>query len=92
MELTGDVKKVELWAMPNVRWLIRLITILHRLTYTLTDGRLGGGTFGREFLLLHHVGRKSGRAYRTPLICIEIEGGFAVTASNGGDRRFPACQ
>ena len=77
-------------AIPNIRWLIRLITFLHRLTYVLTDGRLGGGALGREFVLLHHVGRKTGRHYRTPLLCVEIEGGFAVAASNGGDPRFPS--
>jgi deazaflavin-dependent oxidoreductase (nitroreductase family) len=76
--------------MPNIRWLIRLITRLHRFVYLVTDGRIGGGTLGREFILLHHVGRKSGRAFTTPLLCIEIEEGFAVMASNAGDPRFPS--
>ncbi len=75
--------------MPNIRWLIGLITALHRFVYRVTDGRIGGGTLGREFLLLHHVGRKSGQAYTTPLICIELEKGYAVAGSNGGDARFP---
>jgi len=76
--------------MPNIRWLIRLITTLHRFLYLATDGRLGGGTLGREFILLHHIGRKSGRAFITPLLCIEIAEGFAVMASNAGDPRFPS--
>ena len=76
--------------MPNIRWLLRIITALHRFVYLATDGRIGGGTFGREFVLLHHTGRKSGRAFITPLLCIEVEGGFAVAASNAGDPRFPA--
>jgi len=76
--------------MPNIRWLIRFITALHRFVYLATDGRIGGGTFGREFVLLHHQGRKSGRSYITPLLCIEVEAGFAVMASNGGDPRFPS--
>ena len=43
-----------------------------------------------EFLLLHHRGRKSGRPFITPLLCIETDTGFVVAASNGGDPRFPA--
>ena len=76
--------------MPNIRWLIRLITAFHRTVYLATDGRIGGGTFGREFVLLHHVGRVSGRDFTTPLLCIEIDQGFAVVASNAGDPRFPS--
>ena len=76
--------------MPNIRWLIRLITIVHRWIYITTRGFLGGGTLGMEFLLLHHVGRRSGRTYITPLLCIETDGGYAIAASNGGDPREPS--
>ena len=31
-------------------------------------GRVGGGFEGAPMVLLHHVGRKSGRAYVTPLV------------------------
>ena len=76
--------------MPNIRWLIRLITVLHRWLYLGTRGFLGGAGLGMEFLLLHHVGRRSGRRYVTPLLCIEAGDGFALAASNGGDPREPA--
>ena len=76
--------------MPNIRWLIGLITKVHRFVYLATGGWIGGGFLGMEFLLLHHRGRKSGRIFITPLLCIETETGFAVAGSNGGDVRFPA--
>lgn len=76
--------------MPNIPWLIRLITVLHRAIYLGTRGFLGGSSLGMQFLLLHHVGRRSGRAYVTPLLCIETERGYAVAASNAGDPRPPA--
>lgn len=75
--------------MPNIRWLIRLITVLHRFLYLGTRGLLGGAALGMQFLLLHHLGRKSGRAFVTPLLCVETPDGFAVAGSNGGDVRPP---
>ena len=76
--------------MPNIRWLIALLTVLHRFVYLVTDGRIGAAGLGRKFLLLRHVGRKSGREYVVPLLCVEDAGRFVVVGSNGGDVRNPA--
>lgn len=76
--------------MPNVRWLIRLITQIHRFVLVKSGGRIGHQMSGKEMLLLDNVGRKSGALRRTPLLFVEDQGSFVVVASNGGDDRNPA--
>jgi deazaflavin-dependent oxidoreductase (nitroreductase family) len=76
--------------MPNIRWLLRLITRLHRAIYQATGGRLGGNLLGIRVLLLTTVGRRSGRARVTPLLYVADEKSFVVVASNAGDERDPA--
>ncbi len=76
--------------MPNIRWLIALITRLHRFTFLATDGRIGSSAFRMRFLLLGHVGRKSGLQRYTPLLCVEDEDRWIIVGSNGGDDRPPA--
>ena len=76
--------------MPNIRWLLALITRCHRWLFLTTGGRLGDRVFGFRFLLLEHVGRKTGAARRTPLLYVEDAGRFVVAASNAGDPREPA--
>jgi deazaflavin-dependent oxidoreductase (nitroreductase family) len=38
------------------------------------------------FGILEHVGRKSGKAYRTPLSVFDVPGGYAVILTYGPDR------
>ena len=77
-------------AFPNSRWLLAWITRLHRWLYVASGGRLGARASGLRFLLLHHVGRSSGRRFTTPLLYVEDGGRWLVVASNAGDRRHPA--
>ena len=76
--------------MPNIRWLLALITAIHRFVYRVTGGRIGRNLGGVTTLLLTHVGRKSGRERFTPLLYVEDEAGLIVVASNAGDDRHPA--
>jgi deazaflavin-dependent oxidoreductase (nitroreductase family) len=76
--------------MPNIRWLLALITRCHRWLFLKTDGRLGNRWLGIRFLLLEHVGRYSGAERKTPLLYVEDAGRFVVAASNAGDARDPA--
>jgi proline iminopeptidase len=76
--------------LPNVRWLLSLITAVHRWFYVATGGRLGAGSRGHRFLLLTHLGRRSGRHYTVPLLYVEEGGRWIVVASNAGDERHPA--
>lgn len=75
--------------MPNIRWLLALITAIHRWVYLESGGRLGHRLLGKPMLLLDTVGRRSGRRFVTPLLYAEDGSGFVVAASNMGDRRLP---
>jgi deazaflavin-dependent oxidoreductase (nitroreductase family) len=76
--------------MPNIRWLLALITSIHRFLYRTTNGVLGHRSLGYRFLLLGNRGRKSGREYVTPLLYLEDGPRFVVVASNAGDAREPS--
>ena len=62
----------------------------HAWIYRLTGGRLGGSMMGFKVLLLNTTGRKSGKAYTTPLGFWEQPGGYLLAASNGGNPVNPA--
>jgi deazaflavin-dependent oxidoreductase (nitroreductase family) len=76
--------------LPNIRWLLALITRVHRFVYLKSGGRIGANLLWMKMLLLVTVGRKSGRVRKTPLLYIEDAGRFIVVASNAGDSRDPA--
>jgi deazaflavin-dependent oxidoreductase (nitroreductase family) len=78
--------------MPNVRWLIALITVAHRWLYRATRGAIGHRipVLDWRFLLLTHVGRKSGRLHTIPLMYAPDGGRFVVVGSNAGDAHPPA--
>ena len=75
--------------MPNIRWLLSLITRVHRAIYRLSGGRIGGNLAGIRVLLLTTRGRRSGLLRTTPLLYVDVEKGFVVVASNAGDERDP---
>jgi deazaflavin-dependent oxidoreductase (nitroreductase family) len=76
--------------MPNVRWLLALITAIHRFLYRASGGRVGARLGHLPFLLLEHRGRKSGRRYEAPLLYMADGPRFVVVASNAGDDCDPA--
>lgn len=75
--------------MPNIRWLLALITHVHRFLYRATGGALGARLGGSDMLLLRHVGRKSGRERVTPLLYVADGERLLLVASNAGDERHP---
>jgi deazaflavin-dependent oxidoreductase (nitroreductase family) len=57
------------------------------------EGRVGGGFTGATMVLVHHVGRKSGTEYVTPLVYLPKEGdddSIYIFASKGGAPVNPA--
>jgi deazaflavin-dependent oxidoreductase (nitroreductase family) len=76
--------------VPNIRWLIALITALHRFVYVKSGGWIGGWLPGQRFLLLTTTGRRTGRERTMPLLYVPDGGRFVVVGSNGGDARPPA--
>ena len=57
------------------------------------EGRVGGPFEGAPMILVHHVGRTSGKQYTTPLVYLPGEGGddsIYIFASKGGAPTNPA--
>ncbi len=75
--------------MPNIRFLIWSVSLIHMLFYRATGGLIGGYV-GAPVLLLTTVGRKSGKARTVPLLYLREGSQVALVASNGGDDRHPA--
>jgi F420H(2)-dependent quinone reductase len=68
-----------------------MFTRAHLLAYRVTGG-LGpiGRIGGAPFLLLHHVGARSGEERVSPLIYLEDRDRLVIVASKGGTDRHPA--
>jgi deazaflavin-dependent oxidoreductase (nitroreductase family) len=56
------------------------------------EGRVGGGFAGATMVLVHHVGRKSGKEYVTPLVYLpgDDADSIYIFASKGGAPTNPA--
>ncbi len=76
--------------MPNIRWLLALITVVHLALYRITGGRIGRRVGKAHMLLLTTLGRRTGQRRVTPLLYVEDGARFVVAASNAGDDRDPA--
>jgi deazaflavin-dependent oxidoreductase (nitroreductase family) len=76
--------------MQWIRHFLPVLTPVHRALLRLTRGRLGGRGLGFRFLLLEHIGRRTGQLRSTPLLFVEHEGRFLVVASNAGQDHHPA--
>lgn len=62
----------------------------HAAIYRATHGRVGAHMRGIETLLvLEHVGAKSGKVRRTPLVYMPDGDDFLIVASKGGHRHNP---
>jgi deazaflavin-dependent oxidoreductase (nitroreductase family) len=70
--------------------LFKLFTAFHVWMYRITGGRLGGTMRGFKVLLLTTTGRKSGKAYTTPLGVFDHPSGYLIVASNAGLPANPA--
>jgi deazaflavin-dependent oxidoreductase (nitroreductase family) len=73
------------------RSLIRAFGSFHAWTYEASAGRWGGGRLlGLPMVLLHLVGRKSGKPRRTPLLYMKVGDELVIVASFYGSPGHPA--
>ena len=63
---------------------LKLFMRLNTFVIRTTKGRLGSQLGKQTILLLHTVGRRSGKAYITPVAYFQIEGYYFLVASNWG--------
>ncbi len=69
--------------------LTRTFVRANAFVFQLTNGRLGSRMGRQSVLLLHTVGRKSGKAYTTPLSYYRDGPNYLVVASNWGKEEPP---
>ncbi len=65
------------------KW-IKIFTSANAFLFRISGGRLGNRMGGQSVLLLHTVGRKSGKPYTTPLSYYRDGDSYLVVASNWG--------
>src|SRR5512137_2482692 len=63
---------------------IKVFMALNRFALQASRGRLGSQLTTQTVLLLHTVGRKSGRPYITPIAYFYLEGFYFLVGSNWG--------
>ena len=76
--------------MTWIRHILPQITGVHRWLYVHTGGWIGASAIGFRFLLLEHVGRKTGQRRLTPILYVPDGERFVMAASNAGQDRHPA--
>lgn len=60
-----------------------------RFVHRLTGGRRTVAQLFLPTLILVHRGARSGKEYRTPLCYVDLDGGFALAATNWGQAHHP---
>jgi deazaflavin-dependent oxidoreductase (nitroreductase family) len=69
---------------------MKILSSMNVFLYHLTRGALGSRMGGQSVLLLHTVGRKSGRPFTTPLNYYQDGENYVIVASNWGKENHPA--
>ncbi|HEX7588718.1 MAG TPA: nitroreductase/quinone reductase family protein, partial [Anaerolineae bacterium] len=72
-----------------MRILIKLFMLANAWLFRSTGGRLGGQLGRQSVLLLHTVGRKSGKAFVTPLTFYRDGERYLLVATNWGREEYP---
>ena len=76
---------------PQLFWSVwNQFTKAHTAACRLSRGKVGASFRGAPVLLLHHVGRKSGRERVSPLLYLPDGEDLVLIASKGGSHRHPA--
>lgn len=70
--------------------LIRAFGNFHAWAYEASEGRWGGRLLGLPMVLLHLVGRKTGKPRRTPLLYLKDGDDVVIVASFYGSAEHPA--
>ena len=69
---------------------IKVLMAMNVFMYRLSRGALGSWMAGQSVLLLHTVGRKSGKAFTIPLNYYQDAEDYVIVASNWGKEYHPA--
>ncbi len=70
--------------------LVNLVPRANVIVYRRSNGRFGGKMQDLPVLILHTVGRKSGKARQSPLLYIQDDDDYVIVGSRGGSDAPPA--
>ena len=68
---------------------VRRLSVLHRLVYRMTGGRIGSRLVGNDMLLLTTRGHVTGEEHTVPLLYLRAGPSLVVVASYGGRPGHP---
>jgi deazaflavin-dependent oxidoreductase (nitroreductase family) len=69
--------------------LMKAFRNLHIFVYRVSGGKIGGRVFGSPVLLVSVTGRKSGKQYTIPLVYVQYNGEYLISASAAGADKNP---
>jgi deazaflavin-dependent oxidoreductase (nitroreductase family) len=72
------------------RFFLKLFMAVNTIVIRLSRGRIGSQLGTQTILLLHNVGRKSGRRFVTPIAYFYLEGNYFLVGSNWGKEQNAA--
>ena len=69
---------------------LRSTTLMHRFLDRISGGKLGKRfPGGAQVVWITTLGRKSGEWRRTPLLAVQVDGGWGIAGSNAGQEKVP---
>jgi deazaflavin-dependent oxidoreductase (nitroreductase family) len=84
--LVGFIVVLLALLVAGMRWkLAPVLNTVRRINHTVTNPRVmrTAGTAGTQTSVIQHVGRKSGRAYETPVDVVATPSGFVIALPYG---------
>ena len=72
-----------------MRFFFQLFLNLHILIYRISGGKLANKMVNMEVLILHSIGRKTGKKRVIPITYFKENDDYILTASNGGAPKNP---
>ncbi len=67
--------------------LLRTFMMLNTFLIHVSNGKIGGQLGKQTIMIMHTVGRKTGKKYSTPIAYFKTDKGYFVIASNWGQER-----
>lgn len=72
------------------RFFLKMFMSVNSFLIHVSKGKLGGKLGKQTILVIHYVGRKSGKKYEVPIAYFETDNGYFVVASNWGQEKNAA--
>jgi F420H(2)-dependent quinone reductase len=72
------------------KFFLKMFMSINSFMIHISKGKLGGKLGTQTILVIHYVGRKTGKEYNVPIAYFKTENGYFVVASNWGQEKNAA--